>query len=274
MQFPPRTRVKFARPPVIEVACGVTFSFPESLKTAHVGAFWAKIRAEFPKIQDVQPLAAVTEIPGNATPMGLNIELTDLPPLRRAWFVSADDQTLVQLQDDRFLFNWRRVNGEAPFTYPSYDHVIAGFFKLWGEFQNFAREVELGQPTIRQLELVYVNSISSLPGFVGGLGNVLVDHKKHESESRFLAAPEQFNWQSAYSMPNDAGRLHVVAQSAVKTGTKIPLLRLDLTARGLPQDTEPDGIRAWFDVAHEWITHGFADVTTPDAHNILWGRES
>ena len=273
MQLSSRPRVKFLRPPVIEVACGVTFSFPEALKTAHIGAFWAKIKSDFPKIQDVQPLAVVTERSGFSTATTVNFEMTELPPLRRAWFVSADDGSLVQLQDDRFLVNWRRVAGNDPFKYPSYEVVIERFHTLWSQFQAFAAEVGLGQPTIRQLELVYVNAIASNEALPGGLENVLVDHIRSTAGPRFLPHPEVINWQSSYSLGEDLGRLHVVAQTAMKSGTNISNLRLDLTARGLPQDTGASGIAGWFDLAHEWITHGFADVTTPEAQRILWERQ-
>lgn len=276
MQLPSRQRVRFSRPPVVEVACGVTFSFPESLKTAHVGAFWEKIRNEFPTVQDAQPLAVITERPGVTAAAGMNFEMLDMPPLRRAWFLSADGESLVQLQEDRFLVNWRRAAGNSPSKYPTYEVVIERFKKLWSQFQKFASETGLGVPTILQLELVYVNAIVKTDGFAGSLPSVLIDHSRSTVGERFLPSPEVFNWQTSYNMGNDRGRLHVVAQTAVNTANPGmgPVLRLDLTARGLPQDTEVSGIAEWFNIAHGWITHGFADVTTTDAQNILWGRES
>lgn len=271
-----RTPVKFEKPPLIEVACGVTFSLPQALKTAHIGMYWARIKDAFPTIQDAQPLAAVAELTGLAASASgsLNLQLSDMPPLRRAWFISADEGSLIQLQDDRFLFNWRSARGDGPESYPSYQRVIAEFYGKWQDFTAFLDSVGLGGPTITQMELVYVNAISDLGNSNDGIDTVLVDHIRARGEERFLPKPEVFKWQTSYQLPNDCGRLHIMAQSALDVRTKMPNLRLDLTARGLPPNMGKDGITVWFDMAHEWITFGFADVTNRSVQTNWWRRTS
>ena len=49
------------------------------------------------------------------------------------------------------------------------------------------------------------------------------------------------------------------------------LIRLDLQALGLPGKASRDQMEDWFEVAHEWITRGFVDITAPKLHE-LWGR--
>lgn len=51
MPTPPRPPVKFDRPPVVEVVCGILFSTERLFRTAHVGLFWDKVRSEFPRIE-------------------------------------------------------------------------------------------------------------------------------------------------------------------------------------------------------------------------------
>lgn len=70
----------FNAPPVIEVVVGVQFPTIDELCTAHVGAFWQRMRAEYPGVQDMPPLPAVYESSGKG-PEGLEVSLL---PLRRS----------------------------------------------------------------------------------------------------------------------------------------------------------------------------------------------
>jgi uncharacterized protein (TIGR04255 family) len=264
--------VKFARPPIFEVVCGAVFSGKRPLVTADIGAYWQRVRDFFPKVEDAAPLPNMVEQPGvGAIPV---FEFSNLPPLRRAWFFSADGRNLIQLQQDRFLFNWKRASDED--SYPSYAVVIEQFDRHLAGFLEFCLEIGIGELTFRQFELAYVNHISRTNGLdLIGLGSLLVDHRRSTDHPRFLPDPEGVNWTSVYDLPNGFGRLHVAAQTALSLPTQEKLVRIDLTARGMSPDTSSNGRRAWFDVAHEWITHGFADVTAPDLHSEkCWGRTS
>ncbi|MGF6699134.1 uncharacterized protein (TIGR04255 family) [Paraburkholderia sp. MM5496-R1] len=266
-----RAPVKFSRPPVYEVACGVLFSATPPLLTAHIGAYWERIRKEFPNAKDAPPLLNVAEPQGDM-PL-VSFEFATLPPLRRAWFHSADEQNLIQIQQDRFLFNWKRASESD--AYPSYDVVIERFENQLEGFRTFCREVGAGELSFRQFELTYVNHIMDSNGLdVTGLTDLFVDHQR-VSGSRFLPPPEGINWTSVYELPANAGRLQILAQSAFRLPSKEKLVRLDLTARGLPADKSDAGRRAWFNLAHEWITRGFADVTNPVLHSEkYWQRTS
>lgn len=267
-----RVPVKFERPPIYEVACGVIFGSDRPLSTAHVGAYWQRIQSGFPTVQDVAPLASVMEQPGMSTiPF---FEFSNLPPLRRVWFLSEDERNLIQLQGDRFTFNWKRSADTD--SYPSYAVVIQQFEKYLDDFVAFCSEIGLGTLGFRQLELAYVNQITNANGLTpNGLGDLLVDHMRSDRTDRFLPEPDGANWTTTYLLPNDTGRLHVVAQTAVNLPTSEKVARIDLTARGISPDTSPAGRRAWFDQAHEWITHGFVDLTNPVLHaEGCWKRTS
>lgn len=263
MQDSGRAPVKFDRPPVLEVACGVAFVLPRQIKTAHIGLYWSRVAAEFPRCEDAPPIAMVVEgqsVP-DTTEYSVQFEQVVLPPMRRAWLLNQAGTHLIQLQDDRFLFNWKRTSPDL--EYPSYRSVVAGFWTEWKKYKAFLAEQGLGEPTPTQLEMTYFNML--------GGAEELRDFVQPRTPGRFLPQPEAVNYKTLYTMPQGGGRLHVSAASArhVLSGEKG--IRLDITARGLPKNVADDGCASWFDLAHEWITHGFADFTTDEAHKN-WGR--
>jgi uncharacterized protein (TIGR04255 family) len=204
-------------------------------------------------------------------PVELGFGFGPLPPLRRTWFINEDGRNLIQVQQDRFIFNWKKAADDD--KYPSYDDVIDRFNRHLAGFVEFLNNEGIGTPTYRQFELIYVNHIplGKAEEFEIAEGRVLVDHMRDTSRERFLEDPEAVNWVSIYSLPNQEGRLYVAAQSARSPDGR-RILRLDMTARGIPRELSDTGRQAWFNQAHVWITHGFADLTTKDLQERVWKR--
>lgn len=259
-----RPPVLFKRPPVMEVACAIAFALPKPLKSAHFGLYWSRVRDAFPRCEDAAPVPLIVESTAAAdtTAFNLQVEMLNMPELRRTWLLTESGTTLLQLQGDRFMFNWKRTEQDP--DYPSYKYVIAEFRKQWSRYKDFLAELDLGSPQPTQLELTYFNMI---PG-----PRLLRDHKYEAADSRFLSEPEAINLRAQYPFPEGAGRLHVAAASARHVSTGKVGVRLDLNARGLPKDQSAAACDAWFDMAHYWITQGFADITTPEAH-AEWEKE-
>jgi uncharacterized protein (TIGR04255 family) len=264
-----RDRVRFNRPPVVEVVCSVQFTLARPLNSVDQGLYWETIRGDFPRVEDAPPINTAFEGFGQTDEVSL--EVLKLPPLRRSWFLSQDGSNLIQLQDNRFVFNWKRAKSDA--TYPSYDVVIAAFEQRWTAFEAFLLREKQCAPTCQQFELTYVNHIGPDNGLslVGETGP-LVDHIRNDRPDRFLPVPEGFNLVTTYLLPNRWGRLRVNAQMAIREPGNERIVRLDMTARGIPGDIASKDRRAWFDLAHEWITHGFADSTNPILHGNAWER--
>jgi uncharacterized protein (TIGR04255 family) len=263
--------VSYERPPVVEVVCGILFATPEPLRGFHIGLYGQKIQAAFPRIEEAPPLVPVIEFPEHGVgAVQLGYGFGPLPPLRRTWFISEDGRNLIQVQEDRFIFNWKKAADED--AYPRYETVIQRFNEHLSRFVEFLLEQGIGNPAYRQFELIYVNHIPlGLADIEVNESEVLVDHVRDISRNRFLAEPEGVNWISIYSLPNNEGRLYAAAQSAnAPDGRRI--LRLDMTARGIPADTTEAGRQAWFDQAHTWITHGFADITAKEVQEKVWKR--
>ncbi|MCB9638690.1 MAG: hypothetical protein H6727_07265 [Myxococcales bacterium] len=87
-------------PPIVEVACGFVFA-PLDLDALDFGLYWNTRSDMYPK-KELHP--ALQEFIG--------IRLGS-PPMR-AWFVSEDEQRILQIQSDRFYMNWRRRDGQYP----------------------------------------------------------------------------------------------------------------------------------------------------------------
>ncbi len=266
---PTLPRIKYDKPPVIEVVCGAMFNNLESLLVPHIGSFWDGLRVDFPKVQEVSPLPSMTD--DLARQGTLQIDLAAGPPLPRVWFISENDQTLIQIQRDRFLYNWKRPD-PLSVPYPSYDFVIDEFEKHLGEFESFLDREGLGSLEFRQFELTYVNHISAGTGLPKGNagGGVLIDHRRDASKARFLPEPVSYNWRSIYQLPGNNGHLIVTALHAQKRDTGEELLRLDLTARGIGNPRSRSAMRTWFDLAHGWIVHGFMDITSMETQRQVW----
>jgi hypothetical protein len=151
-------RVRFDSPPVVEVACSVLFSAAKPLRGLHIGLYVERIRRDFPRIEEVPPLVAMIE-PRDSGAVGLEIGFAvgPLPPLRRIWLISEDGRNLIQLQEDRFVFNWKKAAADD--RYPSYDEVIERFDTQFVRFLAFLADQDIGPLAYRQFELTYVNHI-------------------------------------------------------------------------------------------------------------------
>ena len=144
-------------------------------------------------------------------------------------------------------------------------------------FEKFCIDVEIPAPVYRQFELVYVNHISKSNGLnLVSPDSIFVDHTRLTLENRFLPSPSLINWITSYALPDDSGRLHISMQSAFSNHpVSEEVVRMDLTARGIPKVSTENSKRMWFDMAHEWITRGFADSTSEVLHkNNCWDKTS
>jgi hypothetical protein len=117
-------RPHFAKPPIVEVACGIQFEGLERWRTPHYGQFWTKIQPDYSDTEDHPPLARVRLDPAPAFEPQV---WSPLPPLRRVFFIRPPGNFLIQLQQNRLLHNWRKV-ADAD-EYPRFDVAFERF--MW-----------------------------------------------------------------------------------------------------------------------------------------------
>lgn len=253
----------YKKPPVNEVVCGMRFHTPDKLRFPHIGLLWNKFRLDYPIIQHAPPIASAKG--------GLLTDDATGLPLPRVWFINKSDDQLIQFQFDRFYFNWRRRQSD----YPRYEHVIKNFERVKDYIEAFFNEFELGELKPSEYELSYINHIPKGQGWntIDDLPRIFSDFVWKQTIERFLPNPANVFWQAEFLLPEKKGHLIVSLKKAIRTEDQVPLLVLELTARGLSESPTKDAVREWFDSAHEWIVRGFTDLTTPEVH-LIWERET
>jgi len=261
---------EYENPPVVEVVCGILFTPIEQLLAPHLGLLWEKFKVGYPKCQEVPPLMPVIERFEQLSEPEMKI--SDTPPLPRIWFLDADDNRIIQVQRDRFLHNWKRMCPED--EYPRYRIVIETFRRYLALFQSFLAEADLGGIQPLQYEMTYVNIIPQGEAWddTSELGRVFPDFIWRVNDKRFLAKPDAFVWRTRFVLPDRKGRLHTKIEMGRRVKDEHPLLRFELTARGIGTDRSLDGMWGWFDTAREWIVRGFTDLTGSEAQENIWRR--
>jgi uncharacterized protein (TIGR04255 family) len=270
----------FENPPVIEVALSVQFKALDSLRSPHYGLLWAKaFRDEgFSRIEEHGTLVPTFEDfeSKRAPRVGIQLQaFDDAPPPARVWFLNKTGTQLIQVQPDRFIFNWRRENTDE--SYPRYAHIRERLKTTFNQFLDFVRSERLGNVVPEQCEATYVNHIVSGQGWTrhGELDHVATVWENRYSDS-YLGRPEDVAFAARYRMPTDSaplGRLYINLQSAFQSADKRQIYVLTLTARGRPTSTGTEGVFGFLDLGHEWIVRGFTSITRADMHRI-WGRKT
>lgn len=258
-------------PPVIEVVYGIQFP-PLGLQSPTIGVFWQTIRQEYPTFAENPPLAPTIEKFDSDKGTETQVELLARPPLPRLWFIDKTSNWILQVQEDRFLHNWRKVHEED--VYPRFQTVSTRFLEAWDRFLAFCQIEGLGPPTVNQLELIYINhiTVTDVADCVREASHIFPDVRWREAHG-FLPPPETLAWKTSFLLPDRQGRLHVSMRHAIRRKDKQPVLLLELTARGMAPSGERERIHSWFGLAREWIVRGFADLTDEQVQKERWGRK-
>ena len=264
----------FDAPPLVEVSISVQFTEIEGLNTAHLGLVWQKFRNEFPRVETQPPLPRMVLEPDRIEPRGsVTLELKKAPPLPRMWFLNRDETCLVQIQGDRFAFNWRKLDADE--RYPRYDRVKSDFSRNLDIFTQFLEEEGFEGLQPDQVELTYVNHIPS--GDKQDGPSPLENHLRLWAGvplEAHLPRPESASLKTQFAFRDGdefLGRLYVHLESRFLTIDESPVYQLQLTARGAPADQEVHSIPAFLDQAHVWIVQTFASLTTKEMHRE-WHR--
>lgn len=261
--------VSFEAPPVQEIAFAVQL-IEASLSLEDMTEARRALVDRFP-VQQLQP-----QLPRMATPTGpqmmfaMGVGVVQLP---RLWFVSEDGLRLVQVQEDRIAFNWRRLESGKP--YPRYGPLREEFEAVLGDLSEVVPQLDPDTLLADFCELTYVNELvmpdaSERPQ----LPEVLAVACPLE-EAEFLAAPVDAQWSARWPITDGSdeprGDLTAAVQPAVRQRDQQPSYLMTMTA-GLPGVvTGFAAMLAQLDLGHEWIVRGFADLTTKTMHDI-WRR--
>lgn len=252
----------YKEPPVNEVVCGLKFAPLQKFMLPHIGLFWKSVLKDFPSCEHAPPLGFV-----GSTDSATNI------PVPRVWLINQTDDRLIQIQKDIFYYNWRR----RPISnkYPRYKSVIKPFKKHLSSFIEFINTNDIGSITPIEYELSYINHIFPEHGWrtPAEFGKIFPDARWRYSKDRFLPDPEQISWRVAFPLPNDSGRLSVKIDSGFRKIDETPLYIMEIKAHGIGASDALNDMWKWFDVAHEYIVRGFADLTSQKIQQRAWKRD-
>jgi uncharacterized protein (TIGR04255 family) len=271
MTVPPTPLPTFKYPPIQELALSVQFTPLAGLRAAHLGLLWSEFRDRFPVTQDQPPLPHIVEEFGARRhfKVGLDLRTFDTPPLPRCWFLNEAGSQLIQVQNDRLIHNWRKVDDGD--EYPRFSTLRGTFRQEIEQFSTFIQREGLGEFVPDQCEVTYVDQLVAGQGWErhGQLERVLSTWSGQYS-TPFLSEPEAVELTAHFVIPNSdgtpVGRLHIRVEPALLTADDTPTLLVRTTARGRPQGERIDGVMAFLDLGHEWAVRGFLSITTPQLH--------
>lgn len=253
----------------------VQFDRLEKLRTAQIGSLWNLYRDRFPETEDHSAIEPVFERFGvpqteDRTP---RFQVLTEHPSPRCWFLSSNGTELIQAQQDRFIKNWRKVDGSE--TYPRYDAIRSSFRSELDVFLDFVSKNDLGAVVPNQCDVTYVNHVLSGDGWT--------THAELEEVVELFRIPDGLD---ASLRPEDAsikvkipikvsgkpiGRLHVTIEPAFRVIDDLPIWPITLVARGAPSEPNVNGVLNFLDIGHEALVRTFAAITTRKMHAI-WGR--
>lgn len=255
---------KYNNSPVIETVLGVEFKPLIQWQIPHFGLYWNRIRSNY-QLYAVQP-----PLPGQVEKFGEEVNTLTITlgsqPEARCWFFDNKQDWLLQVQNNRFLSNWKR---KTP-AYPKYKGFCERFDKQWGKFNEFLKSENLGEPELLQCEVTYINHIDVDVDFndLCKIFPVWNGFKK----GGFLPAPEAIAINSTFVIPENIGRLYIVMQPVVRhTDIKI-VIQLSVTAKVKIASNSNHAMSEALKTAHEWCVNGFTDFTSEQMHDI-WQKK-
>jgi len=261
---------EYDNPPVTEVVCGILFKPLEQFLIPYIGLLWNEFREDYPICREEPPLFPIIEKPGGTQPSEQQINAIMTQP--RIWFIQNDQTGLIQIQRDRFLYNWRKTKNTD--EYPRYANVSEKFRDYLKKFYHFLKEHNVQDIVPLQYEMTYVNQVCEGWATFEDIGKIFPDFTYRSEAPRFISSVEDFNWRTSFLLPYNNGRLHVIIQNVSTPGDNLKVLILELTVRGMAHDDSMESMSAWFDMAHEVIVRSFADLTSDEIQRIIWRRRN
>lgn len=243
---------KFAKAPLSEVVCGVEFNAPD-FSSIHFGLYWQAIRERFPSPPLDKPPIGALEI------------MASPPSLRRVWFESVDRKQLIQLQANRFLYNWKRLSEQD--EYPHFDVLYPNFEKEWTAFQDWWIELDKLPLQPIHYELTYLNQIDAKFGWSSPNDTPNIFSFLDVGLPDRLPQLVQHDCSLLFSLPNEQGSLTMRLNQAKRIEDNSNMILLELTARSIDCHIS---LSRWFADVHVFLVNTFVELLSDSAKED-WG---
>ncbi len=261
---PPRLP-DYRNPPIDEVVIGVQFPPIPKFQDVHIGLYWQKVRNEYPRTETQPRIEGPIETPeppqANTAVIPVSFGMTQA----RTWLISEAEDYIIQIQNTRFIQNWRHRQA----SYPHFEAILGLFEDHYKKFRDLLKAEGLQEPTVQQIEVSYINWITDLPmsRFLkpGTSAEIHINGRPQETEDQSWGARYRLNTSS-----DIVERLHVVCQAATRpvpdmeTAAIFQLVYHAARAEGLATD-EVLRLMPW---GREVIVSSFDELTTADAHAV------
>lgn len=255
----------YKTPPINELVLDVQFQ-DVPLTTVDLVELRSLFFDAYPEYEEREPLRP--ELEAEAGGLNLTFNFTNLPPLRRQWFKNKESTQLFQLQPNRLIHNWRRLEGlpeNNQSAYPRFNQVEAEFGKYLNLLNTYV-ESRHGAPLIlNQWELSKFNLIElddewarsiyetfSCLGVPYAFDGVKVENAMYQTQNTLTHQGVPF------------GRLYVSLESVDRPQNRRAAL-LRITARGRPDDVTIRCSLEKINLSNDIINNVFNGLTTPEA---------
>ncbi|MCW5632448.1 MAG: TIGR04255 family protein [Rubrivivax sp.] len=251
----------YGKPPLNEVVFTLRVRSP-GFRIGHVGLFWSKVRDTFPQVASQPPIGSADGQVPVEEPTGL--------PWIRTWLISKDETRLLQVQQDRFIFNWRQ-RGEH--EYPRFESLRLEAFRWFEAYEQFHIDAGLGALSLVGTELSYINHIKQGVE-VSALDEIAsVLPFLNAPAAGALGRPRVLGWSGQFELPGGAGLLRAQVGLAVQRQSKAQLYQFELMAQSRQGVVGSlAAANPWFDGARKAIVLTFADLTDMRVQRDIWER--
>ena len=259
----------FKNAPLVEVAMTIQFDTIDQLHAGALGLLWSKFKDEFPNFETAAPVTNYFEkfgVLSERKPVA-KFSVTEEPPEPRLVFTSKNGEYLVQVQNNRFSFNWRK---QQESEYPRYDKLVDIFWDNYSKFLTYLEQNSIAQPSNTQVEFIYINHISATGLDVQDVFENIVHSNCLHSELEM----ETFLVQLKHLIKRDSqkvGRLYTEIRKAQLVATAEDVYVLQFTSRIHPESESKKHIQTSMLKMREVINNNFKAITTSSMHDS-WSK--
>ncbi|MDC0936381.1 TIGR04255 family protein [Pirellulales bacterium] len=259
----------FESPPVVETALSIQFTGIKRWQAIHFGLYFHEIRDRFPEFHQEPPLPPLVETVPPA-PREPKIQFKSAPIVGRGLYTAADQNQLIQVQDNRFALNWRQEEECAEYPRFAYNRDV-----LMAEFKGFATfcsKEGLGTPEPSFVEVLYVNRLQPQDGeSIPELIDAVFDGVSANTGHTTLPPLELMTLNRTFVLEDGAGRLYAEIGVGYTKSQESQEILFKLTSR-LRHET--GDLVDTIQVAHDWLIKGFVSLTREDCRKTRWGQNS